>query len=66
MSEAELHILRARLHQGKLNKVRRGELFRCVPVGYMRVPDDGIARDPDEQVRSVVLLISPSTRNSAR
>ena len=30
------------------------------------VPDDGIARDPDEQVRSVVLLISPSTRNSAR
>jgi DNA invertase Pin-like site-specific DNA recombinase len=33
MSEAELHILRTRLHQGKLNKARRGELFTCVPIG---------------------------------
>lgn len=57
MSEAELHILRARLHQGKLNKARRGELFTCVPVGYVRSPDGGIAPDPDEQVRSVVSLV---------
>ena len=39
MSEAELHILRARRHQGKLNKARRGELFTCVPVGYVRSPE---------------------------
>ena len=57
MSEAELHILRARLHQGKLNKARRGELFTCVPVGYVRSPEGGIALDPDEQVRSVVSLV---------
>ena len=57
MSEAELHILRARLHQGKLNKARRGELFTCVPAGYVRVPDGGIALDPDEQVRAVVSLV---------
>lgn len=57
MSEAELHILRARLHQGKLNKARRGELFTCVPVGYVRSPDGGIARDPDEQVCAVVSLV---------
>ena len=57
MSEAELHILRARLHQGKLNKARRGELFTCVPVGYVRPPEGGIALDPDEQVRSVVSLV---------
>jgi hypothetical protein len=57
MSEAELHILRARLHQGKLNKARRGELFTCVPVGYIRSPEGGIALDPDEQVRSVVSLV---------
>lgn len=57
MSEAELHILRARLHQGKLNKARRGELFTCVPIGYVRSPDGGIALDPDEQVRSVVALV---------
>lgn len=57
MSEAELHILRARLHQGKLNKARRGELFTCVPVGYVRAPEGGIALDPDEQVRAVVSLV---------
>ena len=57
MSEAELHILRARLHQGKLNKARRGELFTCVPIGYVRSAEHGIALDPDEQVRSVVALI---------
>jgi DNA invertase Pin-like site-specific DNA recombinase len=57
MSEAELHVLRSRLHQGKLNKARRGELFTCVPVGYVRTPEGGIALDPDEQVRSVVALV---------
>lgn len=57
MSEAELHILRARLHQGKLNKARRGELSTCVPIGYVRSPEGGIALDPDEQVRSAVSLV---------
>jgi DNA invertase Pin-like site-specific DNA recombinase len=57
MSEAELHILKARMHQGKLNKARRGELFTCVPLGYVRAADGSIALDPDEQVRSVVRLI---------
>jgi DNA invertase Pin-like site-specific DNA recombinase len=57
MSEAELHVLKARMHQGKLNKARRGELFTCVPIGYVRSPDGGIALDPDEQVRGVVSLV---------
>jgi DNA invertase Pin-like site-specific DNA recombinase len=57
MSEAEVHVLKARMHQGKLNKARRGELFTCVPVGYVRSPDGGIAMDPDEQVRSAVSLV---------
>ena len=29
MSEAELHILKERMYQGKLNKARRGELWAC-------------------------------------
>ncbi len=57
MSEAELHILRTRLHHGKLNKARRGELFTCVPIGYIRTAEGGVALDPDEQVRSVVALV---------
>ena len=57
MSEAEIHVLKARMHQGKLNKARRGELFTCVPVGYVRSADGGIALDPDEQVRAAVSLV---------
>ena len=57
LSEAETHVLRTRLHQGKLNKARRGELFTCVPIGYVRSADGGIALDPDEQVRSVVAMV---------
>ena len=34
MSEAELHILRARLLGGIRNKANRGELGRGLPVGF--------------------------------
>jgi len=57
MSEAELHILSARMEQGKLNKARRGELFYAVPMGYVRLPSDEVALDPDEQAQSVVRLL---------
>jgi DNA invertase Pin-like site-specific DNA recombinase len=57
MSEAELHILRMRLHHGKLNKARRGELFTCVPIGHVRSAWGGIMLDPDEQVRAVIQLV---------
>jgi DNA invertase Pin-like site-specific DNA recombinase len=36
MSEAELHILKERMHQGKLNKARRGELLGPPPIGYLK------------------------------
>jgi DNA invertase Pin-like site-specific DNA recombinase len=57
MSEAELHVLRSRLHQGKLNKARRGELFNLAPIGYVRTPEGGIALEPDEQARAAVRLV---------
>jgi DNA invertase Pin-like site-specific DNA recombinase len=56
MSEAELHFLRGRMNEGRLNKARRGELFNHAPIGYLRVPD-GLILDPDEQVQGVVRLI---------
>ena len=56
MSEAELHFLRTRMHEGRLNKARRGELFNHASIGYVRVPD-GLALDPDEQAQAVVRLI---------
>jgi DNA invertase Pin-like site-specific DNA recombinase len=57
MSEAELHILRQRLHQGKLQKARRGELGKPVPTGYLRRESGEVVLDPDEEVRDVVRLI---------
>ena len=57
MNEAELHVLKSRMDQGKLNKARRGELFGIPPIGYIRSSDRTWAIDPDEQVQAVVRLI---------
>jgi DNA invertase Pin-like site-specific DNA recombinase len=57
MSEAELHILKTRMQQGRRNKAERGELFTTLPFGYVRLPSDEIAKDPDEQARGVVDLL---------
>jgi DNA invertase Pin-like site-specific DNA recombinase len=57
LSEAELHILRQRMSQGRLNKAQRGELFNHPAIGYIRLPSGQIAKDPDEQVQAVVQMI---------
>jgi DNA invertase Pin-like site-specific DNA recombinase len=57
MNEAELHVLKQRMYQGKLNKARRGELIVSVPVGYLKHPSGQVTFDPDEQVQSIVRLI---------
>ena len=54
MSEAELHILKQRMNQGKLNKARRGELVVRVPVGYVKSPTREVTLDPDEQAQGIV------------
>src|SRR2546423_2823827 len=50
MSEAELHILQGRMHQGKLNKARRGELLGNPPARYVRLPSGEFSLAPDEHV----------------
>jgi len=57
MSEAELHILKQRMLQGKLNKARKGELRFNLPIGYVRRANGQVGLDPDEQVQGVVRLI---------
>lgn len=57
LSEAELHVLRQRMHEGRLNKARRGELFNHPPMGYVRLPTGELGIDPDQQVQSVIRLI---------
>lgn len=56
MSEAELHILKQRMYEGRLSKARRGELSFPLPIGYVW-QDGEIAFDPDDQVQAVVRLI---------
>ena len=57
MSEAELHILKQRMYQGRLSKAQRGELQFALPVGYVWSSTGEIQFDPDEQVQQVVRLI---------
>jgi DNA invertase Pin-like site-specific DNA recombinase len=57
MSEAELHILKQRMHQGRLSKAQRGDLQFALPVGYVWSPTGEIQFDPDEQVQQVVRLV---------
>ncbi|MGI5135188.1 recombinase family protein [Streptomyces sp. CA-106110] len=57
ISEAELHLIKQRMWNGRLNKARRGELAVPLPVGYARLPDGEVVFDPDEQVQTVVRLV---------
>src|ERR671936_737983 len=54
MSEAELHLIRARLDGGLRNKAQRGELRLALPVGLDRDDDGRIVLFPDEQVRHAI------------
>lgn len=60
MSEAELHVLRARLRGGVLNKARRGALKLPLPVGFVYREDGQVVLDPDPQVQGSVRLLFAS------
>jgi hypothetical protein len=54
MSEAELHVLKARLRGGILNKVRRGE-YRCpLPTGFVYDEAGNVTLDHDVQIRDTI------------
>ena len=58
MSEAELHVMRARLEGGIRNKAARGELRRGLPVGMIWGDEDGEIRfHPDEAVTGAVRTV---------
>ena len=57
MSEAELHLLKQRMYQGRLSKARRGELRFALPIGYVWRDAGEIGFDPDEQVQAAVRLV---------
>ena len=57
LSEAELHLLKTRMHEGRRAKAARGELFFNLPRGYIRHASGDVVLDPDEQVQATVRLV---------
>jgi DNA invertase Pin-like site-specific DNA recombinase len=64
MSEAELHLLRARLIGGQLNKARRGELWMKLPMGFAYDSSGRVVLDPDQQVQRAVRLLFETFRQT--
>lgn len=62
MSEAELHVLRARLQGGILNKARRGELVMRPAVGLSYDCEGRLVLDPDRQVQAALRLLFDTFR----
>ncbi|HUE88777.1 MAG TPA: recombinase family protein [Vicinamibacterales bacterium] len=64
MSEAELHVLRARLIGGILNKARRGELQCRVPIGLVYDAAGRVVLDPDQQVQHTIRVLFETFRRT--
>ncbi len=62
MSEAELHMLRSRLHGGSVNKAKRGELRTPLPIGLVYDPDYRVVLDPDTQIQEAIRALFATFR----
>ena len=57
MSEAELHQIRVRLHQGERQKAARGELRLPLPAGLAHGAGGAVVLNPDEEVQARLRLV---------
>ena len=64
MSEAQLHVPRARLRDGILSKAKRGELRGAIPISFVYGPNDAVVLDPDAQVQHVIRLFFDTCRRT--
>jgi DNA invertase Pin-like site-specific DNA recombinase len=64
MSEAELHVLKARLRGGVLNKAQRGELWIPPPVGLIYDGHGKVVLDADQQVQAALRLVFDTFRRT--
>src|SRR5713226_4273185 len=66
MSEAELHVLRARLRGGIRNQAQRAALKLQLPVGLAYAEDETVILNPDAQIQQAVrLLFATFTRTGS-
>ncbi|MCX6922415.1 MAG: recombinase family protein [Verrucomicrobia bacterium] len=64
MSEAELHVLHARMRGGLLHKAKRGELAIALPIGFIYRDTGEVVLDPNEQVRESIRLLFATFRRT--
>jgi len=64
MSEAELHVLGARLRGGVQSKARRGELKLPLPTGLVYDAADRVVRDPERRVQATIRLFFRTFRRT--
>ena len=57
MSEMELSVLRQRSLEALKQKARRGELFMTVAVGYVRIGNNRIEKEPDRRIAEAITLV---------
>jgi DNA invertase Pin-like site-specific DNA recombinase len=57
LSVVELKVLRQRLQAGQESKARRGELFKRLPVGYVRDSIGKVVFHPDQRVCEAIQLV---------
>ena len=57
MSEMELSLFRQRSFEALRQKARRGELLLTVAVGYVKMPNNRIEKDPDRRVQEAITLV---------
>jgi excisionase family DNA binding protein len=57
MSEMELSVLRQRSLEALKQKARRGELFMTVAVGYVRIGNNRIEKEPDRRIVEALTLV---------
>ncbi len=57
MSEAELHQIKTRLHQGERQKAARGELKLPLPAGLAYDQSGAIVLNPDEEVQARLTFV---------
>lgn len=51
IAEIELNTIRGRMHEGLMNKAKRGDLIRQLPTGFVCLHKDSISKDPNVEIQ---------------
>src|SRR5256886_1299675 len=62
MSEAELHLIRARMRGGLLSKAKRGELVTPLPFGFAYDDEGRVVLDPNQQIQQAIRSVFETFR----